>query len=79
MVESPNDLDFRAPTTIHEALSNKHWKVAVDVEMLTLIKQGTWSIQYLPEERNAVGCKWLFKLKRHYDGSIVRNRARLVI
>ena len=32
----------------------------------------------LPPHKNIVTCKWVYKLKRHSDGSIARYKARLV-
>ncbi|KAE8668407.1 hypothetical protein F3Y22_tig00112339pilonHSYRG00025 [Hibiscus syriacus] len=32
----------------------------------------------LPEGRIAIGCQWLFQIKRNLDGSIARHKARLV-
>lgn len=31
-----------------------------------------------PPHANLVGCKWVFKIKLHSDGFIVRYKARLV-
>jgi histone deacetylase 1/2 len=47
-------------------------------EVHALHTQGTWSLVLLLANRNLVGCKWIFKVKRHSDGSIARNKARLV-
>ena len=38
----------------------------------------TYSLVPLPAGRQAIGCKWVFKIKRHADGSIDRYKARLV-
>lgn len=43
-----------------------------------LIKRHTWSLVPLPPDKNLVSCKWIFKLKRHADGTIARHKARLV-
>ncbi|CAM8963013.1 unnamed protein product [Rhodiola kirilowii] len=47
-------------------------------EINALQSNGTWSITDLPHGKNAVGCKWVFKIKRHSDGTIERYKARLV-
>ncbi|KAL5797904.1 hypothetical protein ACOSQ2_002724 [Xanthoceras sorbifolium] len=39
---------------------------------------GTWSLIPLPAGKTPIGCRWVFKIKRHSDGSIERYKARLV-
>ncbi|KAL5767159.1 hypothetical protein ACOSQ2_013942 [Xanthoceras sorbifolium] len=39
---------------------------------------GTWSLVPLPAGKTPIGCRWVFKIKRHSDGSIERYKARLV-
>lgn len=66
------------PRSIEEALSIPEWKVAVLEEMHALRQNNTWSLVELPQEKNTVGCKWLFTVKYKADGSIERHKARLV-
>ena len=42
------------------------------------MKDNTWNLVDLPDGKNLVGCKWLFKVKRNADGSINRYKVRLV-
>ena len=62
------------------AITAKHsqWVAAMDFEFQSLQKQKTWSLVPLPANKNVVTCKWVYKLKRHVDGSIARYKARLV-
>ncbi|GBE86812.1 hypothetical protein SCP_1000540 [Sparassis crispa] len=39
---------------------------------------GTWELQDLPKDRNAVGCKWVFQKKTNKEGQVVKYKARLV-
>lgn len=32
----------------------------------------------LPSDKNLVGCKWIYKIKRNFDGSVARYKARLM-
>ena len=43
-----------------------------------LTKNHTWDLVTLPPEQSVVGCKWIYKIKTHSDGSIERYKARLV-
>ena len=61
-------------------IASKHpqWVAAMDAKFQSLQKQQTWSLVPLPPHTNVVTCKWVYKLKRHSDGSIARYKARLV-
>ena len=47
-------------------------------EYSSLMNHGTWDLVDLPEDRNLVGCKWVFKTKRKANGEIDKFKARLV-
>lgn len=69
------------PRSFAEAIRSKQaveWKRAMEDEMDSLKRNGTWTFCSLPEGRTAIGCKWVFKLKTGEDGKIKRFKARLV-
>ena len=39
---------------------------------------GTWELAKLPPGRKAIGCRWVFIIKKKADGSIERYRGRVV-
>ena len=47
-------------------------------ELQALENNGTWSITALPPGKTAIGCRWVYKVKFHSDGSVERHKARLV-
>ena len=51
--------------------------MAREIEALDL--NNTWTIVDLPPRRKAINCKWVYKVKYNADGSIKRNKDRLVI
>jgi hypothetical protein len=59
-------------------MCNDHWRNAINTELTALLKNHTWNLVKLPRHKKAVGCKWVFKLKLHADGTIERHKARLV-
>ena len=57
---------------------SKLWKIAMEDEMNSIIGNKTWDLVKLPADRKAIGCKWIFKIKRDERGNAVRFKARLV-
>lgn len=47
-------------------------------EFLALLRNKTWILTRLPPGKNLIGNTWVFKLKKHADGSVARHKARLV-
>ncbi|PNX84365.1 retrovirus-related Pol polyprotein from transposon TNT 1-94, partial [Trifolium pratense] len=66
------------PSSYEEAMCDKNWESAVNVELAALLKNKTWDLVKLPPHKKAIGCKWVFKLKLHADGTVERYKARLV-
>lgn len=69
------------PKTIAEALnsaSSDKWKEAMQKEYSSLIENKTWTLVDRPVDKNIIGCKWVFALKRKPDGSVEKYKARLV-
>jgi len=48
------------------------------MKMDALEKNSTWEVVDKPKEKKVVDCKWIFIVKYKDDGSIERNKARLV-
>ena len=54
------------------------WIKAADDEMKSLKELETWKLTELPEGKQAIGCKWVFKIKHDSEGKTDRYKARLV-
>ncbi|CAM8987178.1 unnamed protein product [Rhodiola kirilowii] len=50
----------------------------MEAEIHALQSNNTWQIISLPPGKNVVSSKWIFRVKRHSDGTIERYKARLV-
>jgi Reverse transcriptase (RNA-dependent DNA polymerase) len=66
------------PTGYTSAAKFPHWRQAMASELTALALNSTWDLVPLPANAHAIGCKWLFKIKKKADGSIARYKARLV-
>lgn len=63
---------------ISDPMHTRQWKEAIEDEIQNLENHQTWEYDNLPDNRKAVGSKWVFKVKYAPDGSIARYKARLV-
>ncbi|KAM1609734.1 hypothetical protein FF1_021794 [Malus domestica] len=72
------DISLTEPATYKTAMKYVVWMNAMKEEIEALHSQGTWSFVPLPSQKNLVGCKWVFKIKKNVDGSVARHKARLV-
>jgi len=66
------------PTGYKQALKDPQWYHAMQVEYDALQHNQTWTLVPLPPNREAIGCKWVFRLKENPDGTINKYKARLV-
>ena len=66
------------PTTYDEASKHTCWQQAMQAELTALENTGTWKLVDLPPYIKPIGCRWIYKVKDHADGTIERYKARLV-
>ncbi|GJY69128.1 putative ribonuclease H-like domain-containing protein, partial [Tanacetum coccineum] len=66
------------PRSVAQALKDPSWVDAIQEEMQQFKFQNVWVLVDLPEDKYAIGTKWILKNKRDARGIVVRNKARLV-
>ncbi|KAG8490934.1 hypothetical protein CXB51_014700 [Gossypium anomalum] len=79
--ESTEQFQFaqiKDPIVFEEAVKSKEWRDTMDDEMEALERKKTWELVDLPNGKETVGLKWIFKTKLQADGSIQKHKARLV-
>jgi hypothetical protein len=69
------------PSSYTEAMSRPdaaQWRAAIDSELDSLKRTGTWTLTPLVAGRQAIGSRWVLKIKRKADGTVDKYKARLV-
>lgn len=59
-------------------MKDPHWHATMNLEFDALLNNQTWVLVPPHLARNIIGCKWVFWIKRHVDGSIEHYKALLV-
>lgn len=73
-----NITDGEEPKTFKTASTKPEWQLAMQEEFDALKTQGTWLLVPPPSNRSLIGSKWVYKVKKNPDGTVLRYKARLV-
>ena len=74
-------LDHDEPTNYEEAmmsLDSMKWLEAMKSKMGSMYENKVWTLVYLPDDRQAIENKWIFKKKTDTDGNVTVYKARLI-
>lgn len=69
------------PLTVAEALNRndgRQWMESMNAEFKSIMKNDTWELVDLPENRHAIKSKWVFNVKYDKEGNVLRFKSRLV-
>ena len=56
------------PLSFNEAVTEEKWIEAMNEEIYAIEKNDTWKLTNLPENKKAIGVKWLYKTKKNAKG-----------
>nr|AAB51275.1 reverse transcriptase, gag, polyprotein [Volvox carteri f. nagariensis] len=69
------------PTSFQEAIKSPQadmWWEAMEEEIASLHRLGTWRLEHPPPDANVVPGRWVYKVKSGADGEVERYKARFV-
>lgn len=61
-----------------DAAGSPIWQNAMAEEIATIERNETWELMNLPEGKNVIGLKWVYRTKYNADGEVQKHKARLV-
>ena len=77
-----SDIDDDIIPLNYDDIKNKpnsdKWYQAVTDELQALKRNQTWKLVEKPKNKNIVGCKFIFRIKRDKNGEVFKHKARLV-
>ena len=74
-------LDNNEPTSYEEAMAgpdSDKWLEAIKSEIVSIYQNKAWTLMDLPDDRQSIENKWIFKKKTYADGNVTIYKAQLV-
>ncbi|KAI5336534.1 hypothetical protein L3X38_015802 [Prunus dulcis] len=66
------------PDSFEEADLDKSWRNVMKAELEMIEKNDTWKLMDRPFSKPIIGVKWVYKTELNLDGSVQKNKARLM-
>jgi hypothetical protein len=66
------------PSSVTQVAQETHWRTAMEEELHAIEENKTWVLTYLPPGRQAIGLKWVFRVKKNEHGVAVWHKALVV-
>jgi len=67
------------PKNVYEALTDSDWIVAMQEELHQFERNQVWHLVPKLKDRTIIGTKWMFRNKLDEQGTVTKNKARLVV
>ncbi|GJZ61103.1 putative ribonuclease H-like domain-containing protein, partial [Tanacetum coccineum] len=71
-------LSQEEPKKVIQALKDPSWIEVMQEELLQFKLQQVWTLVDLPNNKRAIGTKWVYKNKKDERGIVIKSKARLV-
>lgn len=62
------------PDTYEQAVKDPDLQKVMELELEAMESNNAWIVTSLPEGNHPIACKWVYKLKFRYDGTLERAR-----
>ena len=69
---------YTEPSSYTQSIKHQYWRHSMDQEIIALYQTKTWTLVLKPTNVNIIRNRWIYKIKRHTDGTIERYKARLM-
>lgn len=66
------------PKNFFQAIKHDHWKEVMKNNIEAHENNGTWMLELPPLGKNAIGSRWVYKLKHKPNGEVECYKARLI-
>ena len=63
-------LEDEEQITFEETAQKEEWIQAMEEKLIALHHQRTWKLAPFPKGKHAIGCKWVYKIKRNSIGIV---------
>ncbi|GJZ41042.1 putative ribonuclease H-like domain-containing protein [Tanacetum coccineum] len=78
MRKNLEEYGFVEPKKVIHVLKDPRWIEAMHEELLQFKLQEVWTLVELPNGKQAIGTKWVFRNKKDERGIVIKNKSRLV-
>jgi hypothetical protein len=63
------------PEDFDDDVKKEVWVEAMNEEIDSIERNNTWELVDLPEDKNYIGVKWIYKTKLNVEGEVEKHKA----
>lgn len=72
-------MSLHKPSTLKHAFSYPKWMTSMQWKFYALVRNNTWILVPQPVNKNVVGNKWVFRIKKLPTERIDKNKSKVVV